>query len=112
MLFGVVTCCLVLCVDFKWYPQMSLSSPSSCCFITCSRDHPVQLWDLHSNSLRASYLGHNHLDELESSNSVAFSAQGDKIFSGANRMIKSVVVIMLASCDKCSAMAVSCGVLL
>lgn len=74
--------------DFKWYPHMRTVDPSSCCFVACSRDHPIQLWDSNTGQLRASYVAHNHLDELESSNCVAFNLDGTKIFCGANRMIR------------------------
>ena len=80
----------------------------------------MQLWDLNSGGsvrplisiacaimhsciftlgqLRGSYLGHNHLDELESSNCVAFNPHGDKIYAGSNRMIKQVTYLCLRQC--------------
>lgn len=34
--------------DYAWYPHMNTSIPATCCFITTSRDHPIQLWDMNS----------------------------------------------------------------
>jgi hypothetical protein len=59
-----------------------------------------------TGALRGSYVGHNHLDELETSNSVAFSAQGDKIFSGSNRMIRCDVMHVWKLLHVCSTRAV------
>ncbi|RPB14571.1 WD40 repeat-like protein [Morchella conica CCBAS932] len=37
------------------YPYMQLSTPSTCCFIASSRDHPIQLYDMLTPTTRASY---------------------------------------------------------
>jgi telomerase Cajal body protein 1 len=80
--------------DCVWYPHMSLSYPSSCCYLTTSRDHPIHLWSNNSTTnsnptIQCSYLGYNHLDELDSAISLAFNLTGDKFYAGYNRMIRS-----------------------
>ncbi|RLN89188.1 hypothetical protein BBJ28_00010468 [Nothophytophthora sp. Chile5] len=74
--------------DYAWYPFMSSANPSSCIFVSTSRDHPVHLWDAYTGALRASYRAFDHLDELASAQSVAFNATGDKLFAGFDRMIR------------------------
>jgi telomerase Cajal body protein 1 len=74
--------------DCKWYPFMNLQEPSTCCFITASRDHPIHLWDLASGKVRCSYVGHNDKDELDLTASVTFNTAGDRIYAGSNRMIR------------------------
>jgi len=74
--------------SYAWYPHMNSQYSPSCCFISTSRDHPIQLWDVASGEIRCSYLGHNHLDELDSALSVTFNLDGNKIYAGSNRMIR------------------------
>jgi WD40 repeat protein len=74
--------------DFCWYPLMNSSYPTSCCFISSSRDHPVHLWDAFTGELRATYRAYDHLDEITSANSVVFNPAGDKIYCGFNRMVR------------------------
>jgi len=31
--------------DYCWYPWMTSSDPTSCCFVSSSRDHPLHLFD-------------------------------------------------------------------
>ena len=73
--------------DCKWYPFMSAQDPSTCCFITTCKDHPIQMWSA-SASLRCTYKGHNELDELDSPYSLTFNLHGSKIYAGSNRMIR------------------------
>lgn len=73
--------------DLKWYPFMTRQDPATCCFLSCSKQHPIHLWDA-SGSLRCTYKGHNHLDELDSPYSLAFNLTGDKIYAGSERMIR------------------------
>lgn len=68
--------------DFQWYPLMQATDPSTCCFASTSRDHPIHLWDAFTGTLRASYRAYNHLDELTAATSIAFSPNGQKIFAG------------------------------
>lgn len=75
--------------DLDWYPFMSSNDPSSCCFITTCRDHPIHLWDDIQKNIRCSYSCYNAMDELEAANSITFNLAGDKIYAGSNRMIRS-----------------------
>jgi telomerase Cajal body protein 1 len=98
--------------DCIWYPHMNSNNPSSCCFVTTSRDHPIHLWNCsHSTNLdpgthdsdpdsapasgngqghiQASYLGYNHLDELDTALSLSFNLSGEKLYAGYHHMIRS-----------------------
>lgn len=50
--------------DYAWYPYMDSSNPATCCFVASSRDHPLHLWDANTGTLRATYRGYDHLDEV------------------------------------------------
>jgi telomerase Cajal body protein 1 len=74
--------------DFAWYPFMDSQNPSSCIFVSTSRDQPIHMWDAFTGELRASYRAYDHLDEITAANSLAFNATGDKIFAGYDRMVR------------------------
>ena len=74
--------------DFKWYPFKTDNDEATCCFLTTSRDHPIHLWDSVTGHLRGSYAGYDHLDELNSANSLTFNLTGDKIYGGYTRMLR------------------------
>lgn len=75
--------------DQTWYPLMNArADPLTACFISSSRDHPIHLWDAFTGQIRASYRAYDHMDELASAHSLAFSPFGDKIFAGFERMVR------------------------
>ena len=74
--------------DIDWYPFVNSQDPTSQCFVTSSRDKPVQLFGL-NDGLRCNYCIVNHLDELASATCVGFNLTGDKIFCGSTRMLTS-----------------------
>ena len=74
--------------DFKWYPYMNSQNPTTSCYITSCRDHPIHLWDAKMGDVRCSYRGFNHLDELEAANSISFNLTGDRIYAGYKSMIR------------------------
>ena len=74
--------------DAVWYPLMTANSPSSCSVAVSLRDHPIQLWDVTKGAIRCKYVAHNQMDEVESAQTLAFSLGGDKLYSGANRVIR------------------------
>ncbi|CCI50487.1 unnamed protein product [Albugo candida] len=74
--------------DMKWYPHMNSAYPSTCCFLTTSKDQPIHLWDAYSGQLRASFRAFDHLDELTSATSITFNPTADKIYAGFERMIR------------------------
>ena len=47
-----------------------MDTSGRCCLLSTSRGRPVHLWDAVSGTLRASYVGFNHLDEVDAANSV------------------------------------------
>ena len=74
--------------DYSWYPRMDSSDPTTCCFVSASRDHPLHLWDAYTGHLRASYSAHNHLDEVASGYSCAFDLTGGQIYCGSDRAVR------------------------
>ncbi|XP_071964973.1 telomerase Cajal body protein 1-like [Antedon mediterranea] len=77
-----------LIYDYCWYPTMSSMDPSSACLVSTSRDHPIHLWDAFTGELRCTYRPYNHLDEVTSALSVAFSPDGSKLYAGFKKMIR------------------------
>lgn len=80
--------------DFAWFPLMNAQGrlyqcvwricwlktpvdPSTCCFITSVRDHPIQLWD-YTGSVRASYRAIDHCERFIGPNVLAFNLDGSK----------------------------------
>lgn len=41
--------------DYCWYPRMNSYEPSSCCFLSTTRDHPLHLWDAYTGRLRCKF---------------------------------------------------------
>ncbi|ELU01042.1 hypothetical protein CAPTEDRAFT_167179 [Capitella teleta] len=74
--------------DYAWYPLMSSADPDSCFFVSACRDHPVHMWDAHTGLLRASYRPYDHLDELASPYSLAFSPNGKRLLCGFYKIIR------------------------
>ncbi|TPX69305.1 hypothetical protein SpCBS45565_g02562 [Spizellomyces sp. 'palustris'] len=74
--------------DFCWYPFMTSADPSTCCFLTSVRDHPVHLWDAYTGQLRCSYAAHDHLDEVQAPTALAFNLDGTKLYCGFNNLIQ------------------------
>ena len=74
--------------DYCWYPLMHSAEPSSCCFLSACRDHPMHLWDAYTGSLRASYAAYNHLDEITSTFSTAINPDGTRLYAGYDRAIR------------------------
>lgn len=74
--------------DLKWFPH----NHGTKCFVSTSRDHPIVLWDASSTSeeasIRCTYRGYDHNDELEAALSLCFNLAGDKLYAGSNRMIR------------------------
>ncbi|KAG0227350.1 Telomerase Cajal body protein 1 [Actinomortierella wolfii] len=74
--------------DMCWYPGMTTQDPSSCCFLSSSRDHPVHLWDAYTGELRCSYTIVDHCEVNVAPNSLSFNLDGSKIYCGLNNMIE------------------------
>ena len=68
--------------DYSWYPNMNSSDPSTCVFLSTSKDQPIHLIDAYDASLKASYRAYNHLDELTSANVATFTPEGKRIVCG------------------------------
>lgn len=82
--------------DFAWFPSMNaqgniteieiekrytndcLTDPSTCCFLTSVRDHPIQLWDVSTGTVRASYSAVDHCERFIGPNALAFNLDGSK----------------------------------
>ena len=75
------------CYDYCFYPLMTSQDHASCCFITAIKDSPVQLWDVITGRLRASYIAPDHVEVIRAPNSIAFNLDGSKIFCGYTNRI-------------------------
>ncbi|KAF5832033.1 hypothetical protein DUNSADRAFT_12213, partial [Dunaliella salina] len=73
--------------DFCWFPQMTATDPTSCCFASSSRAHPVHLWDACTGELRATYRGYNEVDEVAAAYSLAFTPDGAQLYAGYDKRI-------------------------
>ena len=49
--------------------------------------HPVHLWDALSGQLRATYRVYNAADEVTAACSIAFDAQGQRLYAGLNNRL-------------------------
>lgn len=74
--------------DYAWYPLMHSGDPATCVFASSSRDHPVHLWDAFTGACRGTLVGRNHLDEVAATYSLAFSADGAKLYGGGDRTVR------------------------
>ncbi|KAG0466477.1 hypothetical protein HPP92_018057 [Vanilla planifolia] len=74
--------------DYCWYPFMSILDPTTCVFISTTRDHPIHLWDAVSGELRGTYRAYDTMDEISAALSVSFNASGSKVFAGYNKYIR------------------------
>ncbi|KAI9472107.1 MAG: WD40-repeat-containing domain protein [Benjaminiella poitrasii] len=83
--------------DFAWYPAMTMQDPSTCCFLTSVRDHPIQLWDLYSGTVRATYRAIDHRERFIGPNALSFNPDGSKIYCGYENMIEIFDAQTLAS---------------
>ncbi|KAI6173958.1 hypothetical protein M3Y98_01138000 [Aphelenchoides besseyi] len=54
---------------------------------TSGGDTPIQFWSV-DGELHASYLGINHLDQIESAYSMAFNQNGERLYAGYKGMIR------------------------
>ncbi|KAI0235615.1 Telomerase Cajal body protein 1 [Lamellibrachia satsuma] len=77
-----------LVYDYCWYPNMSSDNPDSCCVASSCRETPIHLWDAFTGQLRCSYRAFDHLDELTCAHSLCFSADGQRLYCGFNKMIR------------------------
>ena len=73
--------------DYDWYPWMNWSESSGCCFVTTSRNLPVELWNVSSDenscsSVRSTWTAKDHLDQVSTCFSVAISPEGKYVVTG------------------------------
>ncbi|KAH8237992.1 hypothetical protein KR032_010317 [Drosophila birchii] len=74
--------------DCVWYPLMNSQQPETCFWLATRQHEPIHMWDAFDGSLRGSYSGYDAVDEVMAAISVAFSADGQRIFAGYKRCIK------------------------
>jgi WD40 repeat protein len=74
--------------DFAWYPGMRATEPSTSCFLSSCRDTPIHLWDGWTGKLRATYRAFDAMDEITAALAVAFSPDGQKIYSGFENNVR------------------------
>eukprot|EP00521_Asterionellopsis_glacialis_P015655 CAMPEP_0195295812 /NCGR_PEP_ID=MMETSP0707-20130614/18113_1 /TAXON_ID=33640 /ORGANISM="Asterionellopsis glacialis, Strain CCMP134" /LENGTH=445 /DNA_ID=CAMNT_0040357133 /DNA_START=264 /DNA_END=1601 /DNA_ORIENTATION=- len=78
--------------SYAWYPHMNSADPSSCCFLSSSRDQPIHLVDAYTAKIRASYRPYNALDEMESPTVATFSPDGQRIVAAGFRTDRTIHV--------------------
>ncbi|KAN0009083.1 hypothetical protein ACTFIU_008975 [Dictyostelium citrinum] len=74
--------------DYCWYPFMNSNNPTTCCFLTSSKEYPITLWDAFNGNKRCTYKPYKDVDDLESAYSIQFNSNGTKIYSGFKNSIK------------------------
>lgn len=74
--------------DYAWYPRMDSNLPHTCLAVSSSRQNPVQLWDAYDGRSRGTFRAHNHLDELMSAHSLAFSPDGSQLLCGFESSVR------------------------
>jgi telomerase Cajal body protein 1 len=75
--------------DVVWTPASINTNNKENSFILTMRDHPIQLVDSESGRVLEQYIGHNQLDELETSHSLACSpSHPHLLYAGAERKIR------------------------
>ncbi|KAH8281517.1 hypothetical protein KR054_001208 [Drosophila jambulina] len=74
--------------DCVWYPHMNSQQPESCFWLATRQHEPIHMWDAFDGTLRCSYSGYDAVDEVMAAISLAFSADGQRIFAGYKRCIK------------------------
>lgn len=78
-----------LIYDACWYPFMNTWEPTTCCFLSTSKESPVHLWDAITGELRATYRAYNQVDEVEASISVQFVDSGRKVWCGFKNAVRT-----------------------
>jgi len=78
--------------SYSWYPLMNSQDPSTCAFLSVSRNQPIHLFDAYDSSIRASYRPYNALDEIESPLVVTFDPSGQRIFASGFRTDRTIHV--------------------
>lgn len=68
--------------DFEWFPWMNGAEDSSCCFVSVSKDLPIQMWSTRTGQLRSSWTAKDHLDQVSTCNSVSISPDGRYVVGG------------------------------
>eukprot|EP00118_Oscarella_pearsei_P015266 m.136885 g.136885 ORF g.136885 m.136885 type:complete len:127 (+) comp38193_c0_seq14:207-587(+) len=68
--------------DYCWYPGMNSCFPETCCLVSTTKDQPIHLWDAYNGTLRASYCGFNHLDEVTAAYSLECTPDGSQLYAG------------------------------
>lgn len=71
--------------DAAWFPSIDAEAR---CFVTSSRDHPLQLWDGDTHMLRASYVALDEVYEPVAALSCAFAPTGDRLFAGYENRLR------------------------
>ncbi|KAI9228035.1 MAG: WD40-repeat-containing domain protein [Piptocephalis tieghemiana] len=73
--------------DISWYPHMYYQDRSTCCFLTSVRDRPIQLWDVWTGQLRASYTPMSPMEHIVTPLAISFNPEGSRIYGCAEGAI-------------------------
>jgi hypothetical protein len=94
--------------DMAWLPGMNSADPSTCCFFSTSRDHPVHAWDAFTGQSRGSYCAYTDAEELEAGNLISigfyfffcsFSSHGATACFQAKKKRIPIIESLSHTCD-------------
>ncbi len=76
--------------DFEWYPWMNWEEGKNCCFVSVSKNLPIEFWTIKSDNsetsteplVRSSWTAKDHLDQISTCYSVSISPEGQYVVAG------------------------------
>jgi WD40 repeat protein len=80
---------------------MTVEDPSTCCLLISTRDHPLRMWDICTQTVRCSYSLYNHVDEILAPHSLSFHPSGQRIYAGCSDSSLRVIDLQRSGSDCC-----------
>lgn len=81
-----------------WFPLMTSTSAEYSVFLVSCGRNTIQLIDAYTGKTRATYKAFDHLEQLVSPHSIAFSPDGEKIYAGYNGLLRVFYTSSPGSC--------------
>ncbi|RKP38364.1 WD40-repeat-containing domain protein, partial [Dimargaris cristalligena] len=70
----------ILALD--WYPHVDYYHPSTWCFVSSTRDHPVHLWNAYTGKVQATYWAEDDKGQKIAAYALAFHPDGQSLYTG------------------------------